>query len=53
MIIQNKKMASDSWFNKFVYQIVVNKKYLAEEEKGILKGDKIRLQPWDPMGTLA
>lgn len=46
-------VASDSWFTKFVYQIVVNKKYLTEEEKNILHGDKIRLQPWDPMGTLA
>ena len=46
-------VASDSWFTKFVYQIVIHKKYLTEEEKSILNGEKIRLQPWDPMGTLA
>lgn len=46
-------VATDTWFSKFVYQIVVNKKYLNEEEKMILNNEKIRLKPWDPMGTLA
>lgn len=45
--------ATDTWFSKFVYQIVVNKKYLTEKEQEILKEEKIRLKPWDPMGTLA
>lgn len=46
-------VATDTWFAKFVYQIVVHKKYLTEEERNILNADKIRLKPWDPMGTLA
>lgn len=46
-------VATDTWFTKFVYQIVVHKKYLTEEERNILNTDKIRLKPWDPMGTLA
>ena len=46
-------VASDSWFEKNVYQIVVNTKYLSEFEKNDLKKDKIELDPWDPMGTLA
>lgn len=46
-------IATDTWFTKFVYQIVVNKKYLTEEERNILNTDRIRLKPWDPMGTLA
>ena len=46
-------VASDSWFEKYVYQIVVNTKYLSEFEKNDLKKDKIELDPWDPMGTLA
>lgn len=45
--------ATDTWFSKFVYQIVVNKKHLTEKEQEILKEEKIRLKPWDPMGTLA
>ncbi|MGN1302823.1 MAG: C1 family peptidase [Clostridia bacterium] len=31
----------------------VNKKYLTEEERNVLSTEKIRLRPWDPMGTLA
>lgn len=46
-------VATDSWFSKYVYQIVINKKYLSEEEKNILNNKRIRLKPWDPMGTLA
>lgn len=46
-------VATDSWFSKYVYQIVINKKYLSEEEKNILNNERIRLKPWDPMGTLA
>ena len=46
-------VATDSWFTKFVYQVVINKKYLTEEERNLLNTEKIRLKPWDPMGTLA
>ncbi|MEI3357123.1 MAG: C1 family peptidase [Clostridia bacterium] len=46
-------VATDSWFTKYVYQVVVNKKYLTKEERESLKAEKIRLKPWDPMGTLA
>ena len=44
---------SDSWFDQFVYQAVVNKKYLNEVEKAALKEKAIVLKPWDPMGSLA
>ena len=44
---------SDSWFDQFVYQAVVNKKYLNEAEKAALKEKAIVLKPWDPMGSLA
>ena len=44
---------SKDWFDTFVYQAVINKKYLNEEEKKALEGDPIHLNPWDPMGTLA
>ena len=46
-------VASDSWFDSFVYQVVVNKKYLDEESAGFLGGDLHELEPWDPFGTLA
>lgn len=44
---------SDNWFDKFVYQVVINKKYLNEKELKALQGEKIILKPWDPMGSLA
>ena len=44
---------SASWFDQFVYQAVVDKKYLNEEELKALKEKPIVLKPWDPMGSLA
>ena len=46
-------LASDTWFDKFVYQAVVNKKYLSEKAVKALSKKVITLKPWDPMGTLA
>ncbi len=45
---------TDAWFDEYMYQIVVDKKYLTPEELAILEGSTpIELAPWDPMGTLA
>lgn len=44
---------SESWFDTFVYQAVINKKYLSNEEIEASKKEPIVLNPWDPMGTLA
>ena len=44
---------SASWFDQFVYQAVVDKKYLAKEELKALQGKPVVLKPWDPMGSLA
>ncbi len=44
---------SDEWFSEFVYQIVVDKKYLTDEERDALQKEPIVLDPWDPMGSLA
>ena len=46
-------MMDSEFFDDFVYQAVINKKYLNEEELEALKHDPIVLKPWDPMGTLA
>ena len=45
-------IASDSWFDKFVYQAVVNKKYLGERA-ALYEAEPTLLKPWDPMGSLA
>ena len=44
---------SDEWFNRYVFQIVVNKKYLNKKELKALSKERIILKPWDPMGSLA
>ena len=44
---------SASWFDQFVYQAVVDKKYLSEAELKAYDGKVIELKPWDPMGSLA
>ena len=46
-------VATDSWFDKFVYQVVINKKYLNDQEIKDLEKEPKKLELWDPMGTLA
>ena len=45
---------SDAWFDEYVYQVVVDKKYLTDEERAAFEAEEPRvLAPWDPMGSLA
>ncbi|MGN0299169.1 MAG: aminopeptidase C [Lachnospiraceae bacterium] len=44
---------TDEWFDEFTYQVVVNKKYLTQEQIAAYESEPIVLQPWDPMGSLA
>ena len=44
---------SASWFDKFVYQAVVHKKFLNSQELAATMQEPTVLHPWDPMGTLA
>lgn len=44
---------SDAWFDEYVYQVVVDDKYLSDEERAAYAADPIVLDPWDPMGSLA
>ncbi len=44
---------SDAWFDEYTYQIVINKKYLSEEALAAYAEEPIKLEPWDPMGSLA
>ena len=44
---------SDDWFNEYMYQVVVNRKYLSREILEAYDSDPIELEPWDPMGSLA
>jgi len=45
---------SDAWFDEYVYQVVVDKKYLTEEQRTVFETEEpIVLAPWDPLGALA
>ena len=44
---------SAGFFDHFVYQAVVMKKYLTKQEREEAAVSPIHLHPWDPMGTLA
>ena len=45
---------ADSWFDEYVYQVVVDRKYLSDEQrKAYDEGEPIVLAPWDPLGALA
>ena len=44
---------TDEWFDEYNYQVVVNRKYLTDEQKALFEQAPIVLKPWDPMGSLA
>ena len=44
---------SDDWFNEYLYEVVVDKKFLSKEVLAVLDQEPIELEAWDPMGALA
>ena len=46
-------ICSSKWFREFVYQIVINRKFLSEEQIKAYEAEPVVLHPWDPMGALA
>lgn len=44
---------SDDWFDEFVYQVVVDPKFVSQETRDVLKQKPKVLPLWDPMGALA
>ena len=45
---------SDEWFDQYLYEVVVSKKYLESDIVDLYeKQDAKLLPPWDPMGALA
>lgn len=46
-------LMSDRWFDEFLYQIVVNRKYLSAAQLAAYEAEPVMLEPWDPMGSLA
>lgn len=46
-------LMTDTWFDRYVFQAVINKKYLNDKQLKAWKQEPIKLKPWDPMGSLA
>ena len=46
-------IASDTWFDKYVFEAVVHRKYLNKKQLAAAKKKPIVLDPWDPFGSLA
>ena len=44
---------NDSWFDEYMFEVAIEKKYLPEEMLSALDEEPIVLAPWDPMGSLA
>ena len=45
---------TDAWFDQYVYQVVVDKRFLAGDERKTFETEEAHvLAPWDPMGSLA
>jgi bleomycin hydrolase len=44
---------SDDWFDAYMYEVVVDKRFVPAALLPLLEADPIVLPPWDPMGALA
>ncbi|MCB1135878.1 MAG: C1 family peptidase [Chlamydiia bacterium] len=44
---------SDAWFDEFVFEVTIDKKFLPKRVLSILEQKPLHLPPWDPMGSLA
>lgn len=40
---------TDQWFDEYMFRLVVNKKYITDKVKEVLKQKPTRLPAWDPM----
>lgn len=40
---------TDQWFNEYMFRLVVNKKFITDKVKEVLKQKPTRLPAWDPM----
>ncbi|KAM5472249.1 bleomycin hydrolase [Microsporum audouinii] len=44
---------TDKWMDEFLFQVVVDRRYVAQNIRDVLKQRPVVLPRWDPMGTLA
>jgi len=46
-------LMTDRWFEEYLYEIAVSKRYLPSDLLAVLETEPVVLPPWDPMGALA
>ncbi len=46
-------ICSDTWFDKYMYVLAINKKYISKKALKVLNKESEVLAPWDLFGTLA
>jgi bleomycin hydrolase len=44
---------TDRWMDEFVYQVVVDPRFVSKNVRDVLKQEPMALPLWDPMGALA
>ena len=44
---------TNDWFNEYLYEVVVDRKFLSKDVLAVLDQEPIPLVAWDPMGALA
>lgn len=50
--INGDLIMSNNWFKEYVYEIVVNKKYISQKISNVLVKKPVLLEPWEPLGLL-
>ena len=46
-------LMSKSWFDEFVFEVVIDRKFVPDAVLDVFDQEPIVLPAWDPMGTLA
>ena len=42
-------VASDTWFDRYVTEIIIYKEYLDEATRSLLTAEPVELDPWEPL----
>jgi bleomycin hydrolase len=50
--LEGDLIMSNDWFKDYVFEIVVNKKFVSKKILNVLDKKPIELDPWDPLGLL-
>jgi bleomycin hydrolase len=51
--VKGFQVMNDSWFDEYMFEVAIEKKYLPAKLVSALEEEPIVLAPWDPMGSLA